>query len=263
MEATNANEIIDMPPDQTGRAERETARARKHVLATLAVFGVAVMSGLLIMIPVRQWSERQQMAIRVETVLGEVPVFRAVRDASPAAFNAYRDELATAIRQGYGGQDLRKDARAFAKQAVERCLRRGSPETLRRVVALREQTVMALLGESPVACYQFLTTSEVTGHNANLLADYHARLGEILTARLADSPLPRDDARAKRQADALLRKLSADELGALNYPDKPWTDSETFCRAVLKLYRGALALPDADCARVLRYLHLLPEDDRA
>lgn len=251
-----------MPPGQTGRAARDKARTRQRALVAVVSLAVVLILARLLIAPIQRAYAHQQTLSYLEQVMADDPLFHTIRQANPSEYAGMWSDLSATLKKDVKPEDARKIVRAYAGKVTQQRLRHASADTLRRMAALRVEMIQSLMAESPVACYEFLKTSDITGYHADMLKGYTEKLGGLLAVPTSPTPIPQDDVTARKRSDAILSRLTADELAALQYSDKPWTDHNDLCHAILKIYKAALALPDVECAQALRYLELFPTDDR-
>lgn len=265
METLESLDTLDstlMPPGQPDRARaaerRVTVRLAFTLLAVLVVGITAWASAPVVFRAMAQ----QQAAERAEKAMAENPAFRALQAADPTGYQRTKGLLLAAIRPDTSPTDLRRLVGKFAEKVTNERLARATPAALRQMAQVRVKMLDALMTNNPFACYEYITTSNIKGIEAELLTPFGRDVEAVLAQPLAPDPISYNEARATKQADRILTRLGADELLALQYPAQKWTDRTAYCRAILSIYRQALTLPDEECAAVLRYLHLFPGDDR-
>ena len=223
----------------------------------VVVFAAALAAG-------REFVEPRIQAQRVESTLLDMPIYRALQQHEPKAYEQIRAAIENTIANKLPQEQMWATTRPVIAEVTARRLPHASDDVLVAFGAHIVSTTALLRAKGGNVCFSYINPSpgealdftkllgkEVAQQELNLVANL------VISAAGKRRPAV-TEAEATPDLEAvfgkLLSKYSQQDLAALQTPNSPNVDKRKYCQVVGELYKEAIALPAPRNGQLLRYL---------
>lgn len=233
------------------------AGSRGAVVLHAAVFAAALAFGRHVVEPgIQAW--------RVESALLEMPVYRALQQHEPQAYQRIRAAIAQGIEARWPQQQIWAATRPVVSEVTARLLPQAPDELLTRFAHHLVDALTRLHATGGTECFSYVNPAPgvAVDFGALLGAEFTSRelalIADVVVATAAALQPPVDRQAAAQDLEAVVARLLAihgpEAVATLENPQVPGLDRRRYCEVIAGLYREATALPAPRGARLLRFL---------
>ena len=223
----------------------------------IVIFALALALG-------REFVEPRIRAQQVESTLLDMPIYKALQQHEPEAYEKIRAVIEKGIANKLPNEQMWVVTRPVVAEVAARRLPHASDDVLVKFGAHIVTTTAILYAKGGNACFSYINPApgealdftallgkEVAQQELDLVADL------VVSAAGKKRPFV-TEAEATPEVEIvigkLLSKYSQGEIASLQSPTSPNVDKRKYCQMIGDLYREAIALPAPRNGKLLRYL---------
>ncbi len=195
---------------------------------------------------------------QIDALLEQDAALRTILEDHPELWQPFRAAMVDAIQTGD------RTAAATAGSAIigsilPQYIARSTDESVEAFAQQMVTTLQAIRSDAPQRCFQYLFPQVAGGtvlRENEGRSELHAVMERVITSP-GEGSAPESAEAIQEVLDevvASLRETYGDDLWMLSAPADPDVDQSAVCSMTIDLYASALALPDPDSNRLLRYL---------
>jgi len=223
----------------------------------IVIFALALALG-------REFVEPRIQAIRVESTLLDMPVYRALQQHEPEAYEKIRSAIERNIANKLPQEKTWAVTRPVVAEVTARRLPHASDDVLIKFGEHVISTTSLLYAKGGNACFSYINpapgeTLDFTALLGKDLAKQELDLvADLVVSAAGKKRSAVTEAEATPDVEAVISKLrskySQEDLAALQSPNSPGVDKRKHCQVIVDLYKEATALPAPRNGQLLRYL---------
>lgn len=220
------------------------------------IFSVAVVLG-------RELLEPRIQAHRVEAMLLELPVYKALKQHEPEAYARIRSTFEQGIASKLPTEQIWAATRPVIGEITSRRLPHVSDEVIVRFGQHIVTAMNVLYDKGGTSCFSYINPAPGESLDFNALLGKEMSEQELnLIAEVVSSAAGKTQPKitgVETESDIeyvigqLLTRHTLNDLAVLQNPNSPTIDKRKFCQVTCDLYKEALALPPPRNSKLLRY----------
>lgn len=233
-----------------GLIRDESLKQVRVIVAIVLFFGINY--------PAQKYIAKPLMA---DQELQKVPAFAAIKTHEPAAYNAMRADLISAMQSGADASALKARVHTSVSAMAKKYMPRCSDKALVRYIRVTTDEIEEISAKNTQQGFDFLFPKPGAYVDVEPLLSEATRkedlaaLADVISTGAASAKAPElDRARAGELLRDIVQKVGVEKMKMLADPNAEGADKAQICATTADLYRHVLDLPETDAAMVLRMM---------